>query len=927
MANKLVNELTLKDTNFTSGLKNAVNNANKNLGQLGKVGGQLGGTLGKLSGSLGSVSSALSGAMGAAGPIGAAIAGVTAFSSALSNNIQTAMQFEKSVSSMKALTGASAETMNYLKQSAIELGASTTQTASGVMNAFKLIGSKSPELLKNAGALKEVTANVIMLSEAAEMELEPAATALTGILNQFGIATNRSKEIVNLLAAASQQGAGDISYLNDAIVNCGAVAGSLNVKVNEVVAQIEQLAQAGMQASSAGNNLKNIMLTLESSTNNNLKPSVVGLNDAIANLAKENLSTTEITKMFGKENVAAALTLIKTAESAQTLTDSITGTNTAEEQQRINNDNLEGSLKALESKWEAFNLAINEGNGLIRSCVDATATLVGWLTSLITKTDEATEARKRLNRELGQGANNNLSDVQNRALGVQNQKTNGQRIQQFNREQAKYKSEITKRNKEIADLDKQIELQSSLMSSAMSNTENAVIAIQLSNLKAKRAELVAERKVLIEDQKQFVKLGQSAIKQQLDDAGNVKTTPTVTTPTTTPTTTTTTTPKTKTSNTKTDKSVDYLAGSLNDLRAQYNKLQTDLSNGVIPSDAISSSVQKMNDLKKQIEAKEIEIGLKVADESKMKSVVSDYADTLSDLFKAKPVEVHTTLPDARLQGGKDYVTKHSEKADNIGAMVGANDNSINQNNQQIQQLSDWIQKAQEKLAEFKSELGDNPSSWTDEENQAYQKLTESIEQATDAKKALADVNNDLSSTNSNLIKDYSKETKKVKNMNSAYDALGNVADILGNLGGAMQDLAGQNTGLQAFGIALYLAGAMAAMAQQLTKCVTVWDYIAAIAAGTAAVATSVMQFRQLGAHASGGFVAGGPTVGDQTVIRANRGELVINSAQQARLWKAINGSTPLMQDDNLTDRNVEFRISGNDLVGVLSNHQRKHSRI
>ena len=44
MANKLTNELTLKDTNFTSGLRNAVGNASKQLNQLGKVGSGLGGT-------------------------------------------------------------------------------------------------------------------------------------------------------------------------------------------------------------------------------------------------------------------------------------------------------------------------------------------------------------------------------------------------------------------------------------------------------------------------------------------------------------------------------------------------------------------------------------------------------------------------------------------------------------------------------------------------------------------------------------------------------------------------------------------------------------------------------------------------------------------------------------------------------------------
>lgn len=92
------------------------------------------------------------------------------------------------------------------------------------------------------------------------------------------------------------------------------------------------LAQSGVEASSAGNQLKNIMLTLEASTDQNLKPSIVGLNGALENLAQQHLNTTEMTKLFGKENVAAALTLTNMAQEAQKLTNTITGTNTAEEQ-------------------------------------------------------------------------------------------------------------------------------------------------------------------------------------------------------------------------------------------------------------------------------------------------------------------------------------------------------------------------------------------------------------------------------------------------------------------------------------------------------------------------------------------------------------------------------------------------------------------
>lgn len=333
-----------------------------------------------------------------AGIIGAGLSALDA----VKDNINYAMDFEKAASGVKALTGAGEEAMQKYKKAAIDLGGTTTQTASQVMDAFGMIGSQAPELLKDANALTKVTENAIILSEAAGIDLADAAKGVTGILNQFGISASRSREIINLLAAASQQGAGNIEYLNTAITKCGSVAGALNINVNEVVGELEMLAQAGVDSSTAGNNLKNIMLILEQSTDRNLKPSVVGLNKALENLAKQQKSTTALSKMFGKENVASAISLIKNAEAATKMSQSIQGTNTAIEQQKINNDNLAGSLKNLESKWEAFNLSLNQSNGLLKKTIDLVADLVGWFTKLNnTPTTIGGKALSKIDEEFG----------------------------------------------------------------------------------------------------------------------------------------------------------------------------------------------------------------------------------------------------------------------------------------------------------------------------------------------------------------------------------------------------------------------------------------------------------------------------------------------------------------------------------------------
>lgn len=314
----------------------------------------------------------------------AAMAGVSV---AFTDAIKTSMQFEKSLSSLRSITGLSATDMEFFKQKAIELGSTSTQTASQVVEAFQLIGSQQPELLKNKEALSEVTKQAITLAEAAGMDVPEAAKALSGSINQMGESADKAGEYVNILAAASQAGSADIQYLSKAIEKSGGAASSVGVKYNELVAAIEAIAPKISEASEAGTNLRNIFLTLEASTDKNLKPSVVGLTAALDNLAKKNLDATGMTKMFGKESVTAALAIVNAKDQYKEYVKAITGTNTAIEQQKINNDNLAGSINGLSSAWEGFILTLNKSNGILKETFDSLSKMVMQATELL-KSDQ-----------------------------------------------------------------------------------------------------------------------------------------------------------------------------------------------------------------------------------------------------------------------------------------------------------------------------------------------------------------------------------------------------------------------------------------------------------------------------------------------------------------------------------------------------------
>ena len=315
-------------------------------------------------------------------------AAFTGISTSIHAAVTANMEFEKSLSSLRSLTGVSADELNYFRTEAIRMGMDSTQSAKQMVDAFKLIGSQMPELLKNKEALTQTAEAAVTLAEAAELDVPTAAKALTGALNQMGESSAHAAEYINILAAASQNGSADIPYLNKAIENAGGAASSVGIKFNELVAAIEAIAPKITDAASNGTNLRNIFLTLESATDNNLRPSVVGLSKALENLAAKNLDAVQLTKMFGKESVTAAIALLKERDAFDDLREGIVGTNTAYDQARINNDNLAGSLGKLQSSWTSFINTMAGSNGILKNAIDNLRDVVNWATRAIAMTDD-----------------------------------------------------------------------------------------------------------------------------------------------------------------------------------------------------------------------------------------------------------------------------------------------------------------------------------------------------------------------------------------------------------------------------------------------------------------------------------------------------------------------------------------------------------
>ena len=403
-----------------------------------KQGGNLGGLVDGLAAKFGMSASTFTG-------VGAAVAGVGAAFKLASDNVALAMNFEKSMSMLSSLTGKTGKDLETLKEYAIELGSTSTLTASQVADAFRLIGSQQPQLLESSQALKDVTKNAITLSEAAGIDLATASQTLSTSINQMGGDSSNAARFVNVLAAASQKGAGDIAWLGEAITKSGTTAKMVGTSYEELVANLEQLAQAGFDASTAGTALRSIIVNLEKKGTNDLKPSVVGLTEAFENLGKKHLTVAEMSELVGKMFGAQAAVLADNATKAKELQTAITGTNTAEEQAKTNTDNLDGALKSLSSAWEGLNLHVNSSNGALKQFIDWCAGTVRWIDKLATSAGRAAQMLQTLNG----GGNGTPSKVDKQIsyLGGSNYKNTV-----YHNTIANYNKDILKLQKELDNL-------------------------------------------------------------------------------------------------------------------------------------------------------------------------------------------------------------------------------------------------------------------------------------------------------------------------------------------------------------------------------------------------------------------------------------------------------------------------------------------
>lgn len=321
------------------------------------------------------------------GLIGTVIAAITGVSMKLNQLREQRNKREEAKADVEALTGLSKDDINWLEQQAVQL--STTMTESGIrirqsateiLDAYKLVGSAKPELLDNKEALVEVTKQTLILASASGMTLKDAVDAVTLSLNQYGDGADQASRYANVMAAGSKYGAAAVESVTTAVTKSGVAAASAEIPIEQLVGTIETLAEKGIKDEIAGTGLKKFFLTLQTGADDT-NPKIVGLEKALDNLQKKQLSAAQIKKQFGEEGYNVASVLINEADKVKYYTQAVTGTSVAMEQAATKSETAAAKLSQAKNRMQELGIELLEK--LNPALISAANGAVSWTGKLI----------------------------------------------------------------------------------------------------------------------------------------------------------------------------------------------------------------------------------------------------------------------------------------------------------------------------------------------------------------------------------------------------------------------------------------------------------------------------------------------------------------------------------------------------------------
>lgn len=337
-----------------------------------------------------------------------------AAAAALGAAVKITSDFDSAMSEVAAISGATGEDFDKLREKAREMGASTKFSATEAAEGFKymaMAGWKTDDMLNGLEG-------ILNLAAASGEDLGTTSDIVTDALTAMGYSAEEAGHLADVMAAASSNANTNVSMMGETFKYAASVCGSYGYTMEDLALATGLMANSGIKASQAGTSLRSIMSNLATNAGasskslgaldilterlgvafydakGNMRPFRDVINDCRKSwkkLTKEEQAN-YAKKIAGKNAMTGWLALMNSAEEDVTkLTDAIdNSTGTSKKMADTMQDNLAGQLTILKSQLQE--LAISIGDSLMPTLRE----IVAWVQGVVDKFNKLDDSTKAM---------------------------------------------------------------------------------------------------------------------------------------------------------------------------------------------------------------------------------------------------------------------------------------------------------------------------------------------------------------------------------------------------------------------------------------------------------------------------------------------------------------------------------------------------
>lgn len=310
--------------------------------------------------------------------------------------LKTASDFESAMSNVKAISGATGEKFDELRQKAIDLGGSTAFSATEVADAMTEMakaGWNTEQIIAGMGGVLDAAA-------ASGESLGTVSTIVADAITGFGMEAAESTRVADLLTQAANAGTIGINDLGESFKYIAPVAGSMGLSIEDVTTALSAMSMSGIKGSQAGTSLRGVLtrmvkptdqvaaamdelgivLTNSDGTFKSLDQILSEMRGSFSDLTDEQ-KTYYAATLAGQEGMSGLLSLLNISQEEydEIAASMDNATGVAQETAAVMRDNLAADVEELGGSLESLAITLAE------HIIPHLRTFVQWLTELVGK--------------------------------------------------------------------------------------------------------------------------------------------------------------------------------------------------------------------------------------------------------------------------------------------------------------------------------------------------------------------------------------------------------------------------------------------------------------------------------------------------------------------------------------------------------------